>query len=58
MADPTRRFPPPWRTDKMPGGHIVPEANGQPLAYLGALYNAPDTVHGWRVQSPAKEWHL
>jgi hypothetical protein len=24
----TRRFPPPWRADKMPGGYVVRDANG------------------------------
>jgi hypothetical protein len=27
-----RRFPPPWRADKMPGGYVVRDANGQALA--------------------------
>jgi hypothetical protein len=30
----TRRFPPPWRADKMPGGYVVRDANGQALAYI------------------------
>jgi hypothetical protein len=30
----TRRFPPPWRTDKIPGGCVVRDANGQALAYI------------------------
>ena len=33
-----RRFPPPWRADKMPGGYVVRDAirdaNGQALVYL------------------------
>jgi hypothetical protein len=29
----TRRFPPPWRSDKMPSGYVVRDANGQALAY-------------------------
>jgi hypothetical protein len=29
-----RRFPPPWRADKMPGGYVVRDANGQALAYI------------------------
>jgi hypothetical protein len=33
-ADPTRRFPAPWRVDKSPGGHVVGDANGQALAYV------------------------
>jgi hypothetical protein len=33
MSD-TRRFPAPWHADKMPGGYVVRDANGQALAYL------------------------
>jgi hypothetical protein len=29
-----RRFPAPWRADKMPGGYVVRDANGQALVYL------------------------
>jgi hypothetical protein len=28
------RFPPPWRADKIPGGYVVRDANGQALAYI------------------------
>jgi hypothetical protein len=34
MAEASRRFPPPWRVDKMPGGYVVRNATGQALAYL------------------------
>jgi K+/H+ antiporter YhaU regulatory subunit KhtT len=34
MADAPRRFPPPWRADKISGGYVVRDANGQALAYL------------------------
>jgi hypothetical protein len=27
----TRRFPPPWRADKIPGGYVVRDDNGQEL---------------------------
>jgi hypothetical protein len=30
----SRRFPAPWRADKIPGGYIVRDANGQALAYV------------------------
>jgi hypothetical protein len=30
----SRRFPPPWHADPMPGGYVVRDANGQALAYL------------------------
>jgi hypothetical protein len=34
MAESPRRFPTPWRADKIPGGYVVRDANGQALAYL------------------------
>jgi hypothetical protein len=34
MADGSRRFPPPWRADKVSGGYVVRDASGQALAYL------------------------
>ena len=30
----SRRFPVPWRADKIPGGYVVRDANGQVLAYI------------------------
>ena len=30
----TRRLPAPWRVEKMPGGHVVRDANGQSLAFV------------------------
>ena len=30
----TRRFPPPWRADKIPGGYVVRDANGQALVCI------------------------
>jgi hypothetical protein len=29
MPERSRRFPPPWRADKIPGGYVVRDANGQ-----------------------------
>ena len=34
MADGPRRFPAPWHADKIPGGYVVRDDNGQALAYL------------------------
>jgi hypothetical protein len=34
MADGSRRFPPPWRADRIPGGYVVRDANGRALAYI------------------------
>jgi hypothetical protein len=35
----TRRLPAPWRTEKMPGGYVVRDANGQALAYVYSRAN-------------------
>jgi hypothetical protein len=34
MTDGSRRFPAPWRADKIAGGYVVRDANGQAIAYL------------------------
>jgi hypothetical protein len=39
MSEPSRRFPSPWRADKVPGGYVVRDANGQALAYLYSREN-------------------
>ena len=31
-----RRFPPPWRAEKMPGGYVVRDSNDQAIACTGA----------------------
>jgi hypothetical protein len=30
----SRRFPTPWRADKIPGGYVIRDANGQALAFI------------------------
>ena len=32
----TRRFPPPWEVEQIPGGYVVKDATGQSLAYVYA----------------------
>ena len=39
MADAPRRFPPPWRADRIPGGNVVRDDNGQELAYIYSRAN-------------------
>jgi hypothetical protein len=40
----TRRFPPPWRAEKMPGGYVVRDANGQALAYVYSRSNEAEAM--------------
>ena len=37
-----RRFPPPWTVEKIPGGLVVRDANGQSLAYVYYRENDSD----------------
>jgi hypothetical protein len=39
-----RRFPPPWRADKMPGGYVVRDANGQALAHIYSRDNEAEAL--------------
>jgi hypothetical protein len=47
----SRRFPPPWHADKIPGGYVVRDANGQALAYLYSRDN-PDEARQAKVPTP------
>ena len=40
----TRRFPPPWRADKIPGGYVVRDANGQALVYVYSRDNDAEAL--------------
>jgi hypothetical protein len=43
MTDtPPRRFPPPWVVDRMRGGYVVRDANGQQLARVYARSTEAD----------------
>ena len=40
----SRRFPAPWRADKMPGGYVVRDANGQALVYVYSPENEAEAL--------------
>jgi hypothetical protein len=44
MADASRRLPAPWRADKIRGGYVVRDANGQALAYLYSRDNPTEAL--------------
>jgi hypothetical protein len=46
MADASRRFPPPWRAELIPGGDVVRDANGQTLAYFYSRDNPTEALQG------------
>jgi hypothetical protein len=39
-----RRFPPPWRAERMPGGYVVRDANGQTLAFIYSRANEAEAM--------------
>ncbi len=39
-----RRFSPPWRAEKIPGGWIARDANGQSLAYVYSRANESEAL--------------
>ena len=47
MADAPRRFPPPWRADRIPGGYVVRDANGQAIAHV---YSRPTLVEAMQAK--------
>ena len=40
----SRRFPAPWRADKMPSGYVVRDANGQALVYVYSRENEAEAL--------------
>jgi hypothetical protein len=38
------RLPAPWRVEKIPGGYVVRDANGQALAYVYSRASATDAM--------------
>jgi hypothetical protein len=40
----SRRFPPPWRAEKMPGGYVVRDANDQAFAYVYSRASEADAM--------------
>jgi hypothetical protein len=39
-----RRFPPPWKAEKIPGGFVVRDADGQALAYVYSRASETDVM--------------
>jgi hypothetical protein len=56
MPEP-RRFPPPWRADKLLGGYVIPDANGQALAYVYSRDNEAKARRA-KVLTPEEARHL
>jgi len=42
-----RRFPAPWRADKMPSGYVVRNADGQAHIYVYSRDNDAEALQAW-----------
>ena len=52
MADGSpRRFAPPWRADRIPGGYVVRDANRQAIAYIYSRHTRNSSRRRWRSWS-------
>jgi hypothetical protein len=39
-----RRLPPPWKAEKIPGGYVVRDTNGQAIAYVYSRTTEADAM--------------
>jgi hypothetical protein len=51
-----RRFPAPWTTEKMPGGYVVRDANGQALAYVYARATMAEATQAKTLTQDEARW--
>jgi hypothetical protein len=51
MTEPSRRFPAPWRPDRIPGGYVVRDATGQIVAWVYARASTAEAMHA-KVPTP------
>jgi hypothetical protein len=47
----SRRFPPPWRAEPIPGGYVVRDATGQALAYLYSRDNPTEALQATKDEA-------
>jgi K+/H+ antiporter YhaU regulatory subunit KhtT len=52
MAEAPRRFPPPWRADKIPGSYVVRDASGQSIAHV---YSREDPKEALQAKKLTKD---
>jgi K+/H+ antiporter YhaU regulatory subunit KhtT len=52
MAEAPRRFPSPWRADKIAGGYVVRDADGQAIAYV---YSRDDATEALQAKMLTKD---
>ncbi len=44
MTEPSRRFPAPWKSDRIPGGYVVRDATGQIVAWVYARASTAEAI--------------
>jgi hypothetical protein len=44
MTEPSRRFPIPWRPDRIPGGYVVRDATGQIVSWVYARASTAEAM--------------
>jgi hypothetical protein len=55
----SRRFPAPWRADKISGGYVVRDANGQALAHIYSRDNEAEALRPLsRLSKPMKNFAM
>jgi hypothetical protein len=52
----SRRFPAPWRADKIAGGYVVRDANGQALAYVYSRDNEDEARQAKVLTKDEARW--
>ena len=49
-----RKLPAPWRVEKIPGGYVVKDVNGQALAYVYECETGTDADNGYELAHLAR----
>jgi hypothetical protein len=58
MTEPSRRFPAPWRPDRIPGGYVVRDASGLIVAWVYDARARRPALNGLRDQAQRLPVHL
>jgi hypothetical protein len=57
LTEMPRHLPPPWRTEKIPGGYVVRDTNGQALAYVYSRASETDALQAKVLtEDEARRW--
>jgi hypothetical protein len=56
MTEASRRFPSPWHADKIPGGYVVRDANGQAIAYVYSRATTAEAAQAKVLTADEARW--